>query len=77
MRRMLSCLLTGLLLVLPAGMIGPVIAADTPAAIPAADPAVSAASTLPNDPEVVLERGLDQERVAELVGGHRDLSRRR
>jgi carboxyl-terminal processing protease len=62
MRRMLLCFLTGLLLVLPGGMIGPVTAADTPAAIPSANPAVTAASTLPNDPEVVLERGLEQER---------------
>jgi len=62
MRRLFSCFLTWLLLVLPGGMTGSITRADSPAAPSATNPAASAASTLPNDPDVVLERGLDQER---------------
>jgi carboxyl-terminal processing protease len=62
MRRRFSSFLTWLLLVLTGGTTGSVTWADSPAAPSAANSSLTAASILPNDPDVVLERGLDQER---------------
>jgi len=62
MRRLFSSFLMWLLLVLPGGMIGSITRADSSSAPSATNPSATAASTLPNDPDVVLERGLDHER---------------
>jgi carboxyl-terminal processing protease len=60
MRRMFSCLLTCLLL-LPWGITAASARADSPETIPAVGIPAST-SILANDPDVVLEKGLDQER---------------
>jgi carboxyl-terminal processing protease len=68
MRRLFSCFLTWLLLVLPVEMTRSVTWADSPAVPSAANPSVTAPATLANDPDVVLERGLDQERARNWSG---------
>jgi carboxyl-terminal processing protease len=68
MRRLFPCFLTCLLLVLPCGMTASVSWADSPAEPSATNPAATAAAALPKDPDVVLERGLDQERARNWSG---------
>ena len=68
MRRLFSCFPAGLLLVALAGTTGSVAWAEPPAPRPTADAAPAAASTVPQDPESVLERGLDLERARNWAG---------
>jgi carboxyl-terminal processing protease len=62
MRRPVLSSLGWSILFLLAGIAGPVTWADTPTAADNATPTVERAAKLPDDPQVVLERGLNQER---------------
>src|ERR1700678_1619162 len=64
MRRLLSCVPAGFLLIALAWVAGPVTYADPPAAVPAAE----TAPTSPQDPESALQQGLTLERARNWAG---------